>query len=180
MRTLSKIGLAGLRIGFVSAAPAIVKELEKLRMPFFLGPQPARQCRTHQRLAGRALRRSAGRARAPGDRARRDRQHQGVPQRGQPPAGAHRQQPRRPGDRGLPGARRARVLRNFDRPGPLAGCVHHAGHAAENDLLLHERRRRSSNSVVVAGAAAAMIAVRWIAIVLLFAACSVRPPAALK
>lgn len=37
MRTLSKIGLAGLRCGFLVADPAIVAELEKIRPPYNLG-----------------------------------------------------------------------------------------------------------------------------------------------
>jgi histidinol-phosphate aminotransferase len=34
LRTLSKIGLAGLRIGVLAAAPAIVAELNKIRLPY--------------------------------------------------------------------------------------------------------------------------------------------------
>jgi len=34
MRTLSKLGLAGLRLGFLVGAPALLEELEKLRLPY--------------------------------------------------------------------------------------------------------------------------------------------------
>ena len=34
MRTLSKLGLAGLRLGFVAGAPAWLKQLDKLRLPY--------------------------------------------------------------------------------------------------------------------------------------------------
>jgi histidinol-phosphate aminotransferase len=34
MRTLSKLGLAALRLGYMAAAPAIINELEKLRLPY--------------------------------------------------------------------------------------------------------------------------------------------------
>ena len=37
MRTLSKIGMAGLRVGFIVAAPAIIAEVEKVRPPYNLG-----------------------------------------------------------------------------------------------------------------------------------------------
>lgn len=37
MRTLSKLGLAGLRLGFAVAAPAWIEQLEKVRMPYNVG-----------------------------------------------------------------------------------------------------------------------------------------------
>jgi histidinol-phosphate aminotransferase len=37
MRTLSKVGLAGLRIGYLIADPAIVRHIEKVRPPYNLG-----------------------------------------------------------------------------------------------------------------------------------------------
>lgn len=37
MRTLSKVGLAGLRLGFAAADPAWIDELEKVRMPYNVG-----------------------------------------------------------------------------------------------------------------------------------------------
>ncbi len=36
LRTLSKVGLAGLRVGFMIADPAIIKEVNKVRLPFNL------------------------------------------------------------------------------------------------------------------------------------------------
>jgi len=37
MRTLSKLGMAGLRLGFLVAAPEWVKQFEKLRLPYNIG-----------------------------------------------------------------------------------------------------------------------------------------------
>lgn len=37
MRTLSKLGLAGLRLGFIAGCPAWLNEFEKLRMPYNIG-----------------------------------------------------------------------------------------------------------------------------------------------
>lgn len=37
MRTLSKVGLAGLRLGFAAADPAWIDQLEKVRMPYNVG-----------------------------------------------------------------------------------------------------------------------------------------------
>jgi histidinol-phosphate aminotransferase len=34
MRTLSKLGLAGIRLGYMSAAPALLQEFEKVRPPY--------------------------------------------------------------------------------------------------------------------------------------------------
>ena len=34
MRTLSKVGMAGIRLGYLSGTPAIVQELEKVRPPY--------------------------------------------------------------------------------------------------------------------------------------------------
>ncbi len=36
MRTLSKLGLAGIRLGFLAGAPALLTELDKLRLPYNL------------------------------------------------------------------------------------------------------------------------------------------------
>ncbi|HEY7839969.1 MAG TPA: histidinol-phosphate transaminase [Gammaproteobacteria bacterium] len=37
MRTLSKIGMAGLRLGFLAGAPAWIEQFEKLRLPYNIG-----------------------------------------------------------------------------------------------------------------------------------------------
>ena len=42
MRTLSKIGMAGLRVGFLTADEVIVRELEKVRPPYNVGALPQR------------------------------------------------------------------------------------------------------------------------------------------
>ncbi len=47
LRTLSKIGFAGLRIGVLAASPAIVAELNKIRLPYNINTlsQVGRCCR---------------------------------------------------------------------------------------------------------------------------------------
>lgn len=37
MRTLSKIGMAGLRVGYLAGDPAVIRELEKVRPPYNIG-----------------------------------------------------------------------------------------------------------------------------------------------
>jgi len=146
MRTLSKIGLAGLRVGFVTAGPAIVHELEKVRPPYNLGSLNQRAAlwllRHHRawllerctdvidertRLAG-AL------AALPGVRVFDSHANLillRIGQAGDGQAGAIY--------RDL--AARGVLIRNFDRPGPLSGCVRVTpGTPAENDLFLDELR----------------------------------------
>ncbi len=144
MRTMSKIGMASLRIGFLTAAPAIVRELEKLRMPYNLGS-------LNQRAAVWLLRHQRAWLM---DRCREllaERERLAVALRGFPelkvfPSEANLLLIRvgRGGDGRAAAtwkalAARGVMVRNFDRPGPLAGCLRITpGTPAENDLLLAE------------------------------------------
>ena len=144
MRTLSKVGMAGLRIGFVAASPAIVGELEKLRMPYNLGT-------LNQRAAAFLLRHHRGwlEARAKDLLAERDRLATALrafPELRVFPSEANLLLVRigKAGD-GRAAAvwkalqARGILIRNFDRPGPLSGCVRITpGTPAENALLLAE------------------------------------------
>ena len=144
MRTLSKIGMASLRVGFLTAAPAIVSQLEKIRMPYNLGALNQRAAvwlLRHQRawLDERCQALLAERARLATALA-------ALPEVKVFPSEANLLLCRigRAGDgratrvtRAL--AERGILIRNFDRPGPLAGCVRITpGTPAENDLLLSE------------------------------------------
>lgn len=137
MRTLSKVGMAGLRCGFLTAHPVIVHELEKVRPPYNLGSLQMRAAAWLLEHHGDFLR-----ARARDVVAERERVAAAL--------------------RALPGIRvfdseanllmikvdRATevwkhladggvLVRNFDRPGPLAGCLRITiGTPDENDLLL--------------------------------------------
>ena len=146
MRTLSKIGLAALRIGFVTAAPAIVRELEKVRPPYNLGS-------LNQRAALWLLRHHHAwlLARCADVVAERDRlatalaalpevrvfdSHANLILIRVGTAGDGRAAALW---RGL--AERGVLVRNFDRPGPLSGCLRVTpGTPDENDLLLTELR----------------------------------------
>jgi histidinol-phosphate aminotransferase len=152
MRTVSKIGMAGLRVGFLSAHPALVAELEKVRPPYNLG-------QLNQQAATWLLRHHAGTLRALCREVVRERERL-LP--------ALRALAAQVGDRlpievfdsqanlvlvrfGQPGDGRATAIwrslmergilvRNFDRPGhggPLAGCLRiTVGTPAENEMLL--------------------------------------------
>lgn len=141
MRTLSKIGLAGLRCGFLVAHPDVVAEVEKLRPPYNLGSlNQAAACwlLTHHRDALRAHtgavvaereRVFAALAALPGVEA--------FPSRANfvlfrsPDASARWQRL----------AARGVLVRNFDRPGPLAGCLRVTiGTPEENSLFLEAMR----------------------------------------
>lgn len=144
MRTLSKIGMASLRVGFVAASPAIVHELEKLRMPYNLGTLNQRAAvwllKNHKAwLADRARDLLAERERlATALRA--------FPQVKVFPSEANLLLVRigKANDgqatrvwKAL--AAKGIMVRNFDRPGPLAGCLRITpGTPAENELLLAE------------------------------------------
>jgi histidinol-phosphate/aromatic aminotransferase/cobyric acid decarboxylase-like protein len=43
MRTVSKLGLAGLRLGFIAGQPGIISELNKVRLPY--NPDPVQNSR---------------------------------------------------------------------------------------------------------------------------------------
>ena len=144
MRTLSKIGMASLRVGFVVASPAITHELEKLRMPYNLGSLNQRAAvwllRNHKEwITARAKDLLA-------ERERLDAALRAFPELKVFPSEANRLLVRV----GMANSGRATrvwkalaargiMVRNFDRPGPLAGCLRITpGTPAENDLLLAE------------------------------------------
>jgi len=144
MRTLSKIGMASLRIGFLAAAPALVAQLEKVRMPYNLGALNVRAAvwlLRHQRewLLGRCRELLAERDRLAAALRR-------FPEIEVFPSEANLLLCRigRAGDGRATRvvealAARGILIRNFDRPGPLSGCVRITpGTAAENELLLAE------------------------------------------
>lgn len=137
MQTLSKIGMAALRVGYLTADRAVVHEIEKIRPPYNVGAvnqaaaafllerhrdllaeQAARVVAERERLAA-ALPRVPGLTVFPS-------KANFILVRSEN-AGALWQ---RLADRGV-------LVRNFDRPGPLAGCLRiTVGTPDENDLLL--------------------------------------------
>lgn len=144
MRTLSKIGMAGLRVGFLAASPAITHELEKVRPPYNVGSLNQRAALwllRHQRawLAARTADVVAERERLRAALA-------AFPELRVFPSEANLLMFRvgRGGDgravrlwKAL--ADRGILVRKLDRPGPLAGCLRITpGTTTENDLLLAE------------------------------------------
>ncbi len=136
MRTLSKVGLAGLRCGYLVAHPLVVHEIEKVRAPYNLGSLPIRAATwlltNHADLL-------------------RTRAKEVVAERGRVAAAlrglgvhvfdseANLLMVKLPNAssvwQGL--AARGVLVRNFDRPGPLAGCLRITiGTPQENDLLI--------------------------------------------
>jgi histidinol-phosphate aminotransferase len=144
MRTLSKVGMAGLRVGFLIAAPAIVTELEKVRPPYNLGSLNQRAALWLLREQREWLRDRVGDVVA--ERGRLAEALAAFPELRVFPSEANLLLVRigRAGD-GRAGrvwkalGARGVLVRNFDRPGPLAGCLRITpGTPAENDLLLVE------------------------------------------
>lgn len=146
MRTLSKMGLAGLRVGFLTAGPAIVGELEKVRPPYNLGSLNQRaalwllehhrdwllaRCADVVAERGRLAAALAGLA---GVRVFDSEANLVLVRIGKAGDGRAGMVWRALAARGV-------MVRNFDRPGPLAGCLRITpGTPAENDLLLEELR----------------------------------------
>lgn len=141
MRTLSKVGLAGLRVGYTVAAPAIAELLEKVRPPYNLSS-------LDQAAAVFALTEASQwcTARAQEVVAERSRLAAALARHGEVfpseanlilvrfGAGRAAEIWKQLADRGI-------VVRNFDppagTPSPLSGCLRiTVGTAAENDLLL--------------------------------------------
>jgi histidinol-phosphate aminotransferase len=142
LRTLSKLGLAGLRVGFLIAAPEIVAEVEKVRPPYNLGALNQRAALwmlRHQRdwLRARA-------AEVVAERARLTEALAAWPALRVFPSEANLILFRvgRGGDGQALAVWRALIergvlIRNLDRPGPLAGCLRVTpGTPAENDRFL--------------------------------------------
>jgi histidinol-phosphate aminotransferase len=146
MRTLSKIGLAALRVGFTISSPAVVAELEKVRHPYNLGTlnqhAAAWMLANHgDLLRGRCLEvvrereaLAAELARLPGVRVFPSRANLLLIRVGTPGDLRAAELWRQLAERGV-------LVRNFDRPGPLSGCLRiTVGTPEENRLLLHELR----------------------------------------
>lgn len=142
MRTLSKMGLAGLRVGFVAASTGVVRELEKVRPPYNLGALNQRAALwllEHQRawllarcadVVAERTRLSAALAALPDVRVFDSHANLVLVRIGKAGDGRAGRVWKALAERGI-------LVRNFDRPGPLAGCLRITpGTPAENDLLL--------------------------------------------
>jgi len=138
MRTLSKIGMAGLRVGFTVSSPAIAAVLEKVRPPYNVGALAQRAATFLVRDASEWC--AARAADVIDERARLARALAALPGADVFASEANLVLVRAPratqiwqglADRGI-------VVRNFDGPpGPLAGCLRiTVGTAAENTMLL--------------------------------------------
>ncbi len=146
MRTLSKIGMAALRVGYLHARPALIHELEKLRPPYNIGA--LNQCAAvwllehhDELLRERCLEIAAARDRMRAALAQMDGVHPFESRANlillrigdAPPA---------PGDRRATAvwqalAARGVLVRNLDSDGPLAGCLRVTiGTDEENGLFL--------------------------------------------
>ncbi len=138
MRTLSKVGMAGLRVGYLVCAPALAQLLEKVRPPYNLGALPqaaARFLLTEARAWCDDRAAEVVAERAPLAAALAARGFETFP------SAANLVLVRtRPGrahaiwqalqDRGI-------LVRDFDRPGPLSGCLRvTVGTRADHQILL--------------------------------------------
>jgi histidinol-phosphate aminotransferase len=139
MRTLSKQGLAGLRLGMLSGHPAWLQEFDKMRLPYNVGTLT-------QATADFALRHldtlDAQAAQLRAERERLTQALQALPGVDVWPSRANFilfRTRTRPATEVFAGLRRAGVLiKNLDRPGsPLAGCLRvTVGTSAENQAFL--------------------------------------------
>jgi histidinol-phosphate aminotransferase len=148
MRTLSKIGMAGLRIGFLAAHPMIIGELEKVRPPYNLGTLPVRaatwllthaaewiEARTRE-VAAERPRLAAALAALPGVRVFDSEANLIMIRIGAAGDGRATAVWKALRERGI-------LVRTFDKPGnstdPLSGCLRiTVGTPDENRLLLTE------------------------------------------
>lgn len=135
--SLSKVGLAALRLGFLVAQPAVVRELDKVRLPYNIDS-------VAERIATVLLTRHAAR--------QRERVRRVVAERGRLQAALMAQAGvtvfpshanflllRVPDAPALSAFLRARglIVRNLSRPGPLLHCLRvTVGTPAENDAFL--------------------------------------------
>ena len=146
MRTLSKIGLAALRVGYLIAHPQVVHEVEKIRPPYNLGslnqaaaaflvgehPQVLRE---HvKQIVGERERVARALASVPGVKVFPSRANLLMIRVGTAGDGKGGEMWKQLAARGV-------LVRNFDRPGPLAGCLRvTVGTPAENDAFLEALR----------------------------------------
>lgn len=138
MRTLSKVGMAGLRCGFLTAHPVIVHELEKVRPPYNLGSLNMRAAAWLLEHHGDAMRAQAREVVA-------ERERVATAMRAMPGVRVFDSEANllmikldRATEvwKGL--AEGGVLVRNFDRPGPLQGCLRITiGTPDENDLFLY-------------------------------------------
>jgi histidinol-phosphate aminotransferase len=142
MRTLSKLGLAGLRVGYLAASPAVAAVVDKVRPPYNLGTlNQTAACWLLDHASGWIA--AATRA-VLDERAGLATALAALPGVSVFPSEANLLLIRIAGagrahavwqalqDRGV-------LVRDFDRPGPLAGCLRiTVGTAAQNALLLAE------------------------------------------
>lgn len=139
MRTLSKVGMAGVRVGYTVSSPAIAALLEKVRPPYnvssldqraalFLLGEANEWCQARAReVVAERPRLAARLAELPGVEVFPSEANLVLVRFG---AGRAAQIWRGLADRGL-------LVRNFDAPGPLAGCLRiTVGTPDENKLLL--------------------------------------------
>lgn len=144
MRTLSKIGMAALRVGFLVASPAIVAVLEKVRPPYNLGALNQRAALwmlEHQRawidarcaeVVAERARVAAALAALPDVKVFPSEANLIMFRVGNGRDGKATRVWKALADRGV-------LVRRLDRPGPLAGCLRVTpGTPAENDLFLAE------------------------------------------
>jgi histidinol-phosphate aminotransferase len=142
MRTLSKIGLAALRVGYLIAHPQVVHEVEKIRPPYNLGSlnqaaaaflvgEHVQVLREHvKQIVGERERLAAALASVPGVKVFPSRANLLMIRVGTAGDGKGGEMWKQLAARGV-------LVRNFDRPGPLAGCLRvTVGTPAENDAFL--------------------------------------------
>jgi histidinol-phosphate aminotransferase len=148
MRTLSKVGMAGMRVGFSISSPAIAQLLEKLRPPYNVSSLDQRAA-VFMLNEGRAWC-DARAAEVVAERTQLAKQLSTLPGTEVFPSEANLLLVRFAGDgtasriwQGL--ADRGVVVRNFDRPGTLlAGCLRiTVGTPDENKLLIETLRSLS-------------------------------------
>jgi histidinol-phosphate aminotransferase len=141
LRTLSKIGLAALRVGYLVAHPNVVRQIEKIRPPYNVGS-------LNQAAALWLLREHGGRIRARIAAVVEERERMAKALAELPGVTAFPSRAnhilikledatgawQRLVDKGV-------LVRNFDKPGPLKGCLRvTVGTPAENDLFLEAMR----------------------------------------
>jgi histidinol-phosphate aminotransferase len=142
MRTLSKIGLAALRVGYLVAHPSVVHEVEKIRPPYNLGSlnqaaaaflvgEHPEVLREHvKQIVGERERLVAALAKVPDVKVFPSRANLVMIRVGNPGEGKGHAMWTQLAGRGV-------LVRNFDKPGPLAGCLRvTVGTPAENDAFL--------------------------------------------
>jgi len=142
MRTLSKVGMAALRVGYLHAAGDVLRELDKVRPPYNVGALNQRAAAWLLANHGDLLRARCGEVAAecdrvaaalaamPGVHAFDSRANLILFRVGTAGDGRATRVWRALADRGV-------LVRTFDAPGPLSGCLRvSVGTPEENDLFL--------------------------------------------